>query len=284
MSPSEKVWLITGCSSGFGKELTLEALSRGDKVIATGRDISRLHDVEAAGAFILKLDVSDAPEDITRVVQVEAMKVYGRIDILVNNAAYLSCGTLEEVTHEDTVNQFNTNLFGLLNVTRAVLPHFRSRREGAVINLSSVGGHVADPAIGNYCGTKFAIEGFSEALYDEVAPFDVKVLVVVPGHFRTDILDPEKNRTLFPKKFNEYDSVRASTVNLLAKFNGNQPGDTRKGVRAIVDLVNGERKWPRRLLLGSDAVQRVSGHLESILQEIKDWEEISRSCDYPKEM
>ncbi|KAL7268244.1 hypothetical protein RUND412_009142 [Rhizina undulata] len=190
------------------------------------------------------------------------MKVYGRIDILVNNAAYISCGTIEELTPEETVNQFNTNLFGFIGV----------------------------PAMGSYCASKWALERFSAALHGEVAPFGVKVPFVVPGCscrcprlFPNRFYGPCENFTL-PRKFNEYGSVRTSAAKVLEFNNGNAPGDPTRGFKAIVDVVKGDREWPRRLVLGSDAVRNVSGPCNSVIQEIKEWEDVSRSCGFPKDI
>ncbi len=181
------VWFITGCSTGFGRELAKAVLARGERVVVTARDVEQVQDFEQSGPELARafpLDVTDLAE-VSEAVD-HTLDAFGRIDVLVNNAGYGSMGAVEEVHEEEIRRQFEVNVIGVLNVTRAVLPHMREMRSGHVVNISSVGGFVGVPGFGIYNGTKFAVEGISEALAQEVEPLGIRVTIVEPGAFRTD--------------------------------------------------------------------------------------------------
>ena len=182
-----RVWFITGCSTGFGRELAKAVLARGERVVATARNVEQVQDFEQSGpelARALPLDVTDLGQ-VSEAVD-HALDAFGRIDVVVNNAGYGSMGAVEEVHEEEIRRQFEVNVFGVLNVTRAVLPHMREMQSGHVVNISSVGGFVGVPGFGIYNGTKFAVEGISEALAQEIEPLGIRVTIVEPGAFRTD--------------------------------------------------------------------------------------------------
>lgn len=177
---SSKVWFITGCSSGFGKSIALRALSYGDKVIATARNPAKLDDLKQAGVDTLAFDVTAPLPDLKSSAE-KAFNLYGRIDYLINNAGYNATGGLEELTPEETQAQFNTNVFGLLNTTRAFLPYMRKARSGVIANFSSVGAWRGVSGVGLYCASKWCVSGLSETMTQELAEFGIKVVCIEPG-------------------------------------------------------------------------------------------------------
>ncbi|KAJ3033401.1 hypothetical protein HDV00_006367 [Rhizophlyctis rosea] len=280
---TENVWLITGTSSGFGRELTLQALSKGQKVIATARDISRLSNLVAKGAHALTLDVTSSPEAIQKVID-EAIGVYGRIDILVNNAGYLIAGAVEESSHEETLRLWSTNVFGALNVTNALLPHLRSRRTGTIATIGSIGGYTGTAGGGPYCVTKWALAGYSETLHAELKPLGIKVICIEPGYFRTELLKPG-NRQYTAKRISDYDATAGAVRDLLNQVDGNQLGDPVKGCKVIVDLLTGTgvaegRELPMRITLGSDSFAYVRAQAERNLKMLEVWGDVIGSTDH----
>ena len=271
-----RVWLITGCSSGFGREIALAALSRGDAVVATARRPEALKDlVEGAPegrAHALALDVTN-PEQIREAVA-EATDRFGRVDVLVNNAGYGLVGAVEEFTMEELREQFETMFFGAVELTKEVLPGMRERGSGAIVQMSSMGGQVAVPGAGSYCAAKFALEGLSGALAGEVKPFGIKVLIVEPGGFRTGFGGARHHRS---QEIGAYqDSVGAKRRRELADNRGQaQPGDPEKAARAIVATLDTEEP-PLRLVLGADAVEAIRNKLDSTQAELDRWEAVSR--------
>ncbi|MFI8203509.1 oxidoreductase [Streptomyces sp. NPDC085937] len=274
-----QTWLITGASRGFGRELTTAALEAGHHVIATARKPEQLADaVERYGDRVrtVALDVTDA--SAARHAVSEAVDAFGRLDVVVNNAGYANSAPIEEMTEDDFRAQVEANLFGVFHVTRAALPVLRGQRSGVFVQFSSVGGRVGGtPGMGAYQTAKFAVEGFSEVLANEVANFGIKVVIVEPGGFRTDWQG--SSMVLHPVGPDYEDSVGA--VNRYRSENdGKQPGDPARGARVILDVVASDDP-PRRLLLGAQAVTMALESERTRIAETEKWADVSRSADYP---
>jgi len=270
---AQKVWFITGSSTGFGRSLTEAVLQHGDRVIATARKPEQLDDLvkqypETAKA--VRLDVTD-PHEVQTAIQ-SALDAFGQIDVVVNNAGYGSIGAIEEISDEAIRRQFETNVFGVLNVTRAVLPILRQQQSGHILNLSSVGGLVAFGATGIYCATKFAVEALSEALSKEVAELGIKVTIIEPGAFRTDF----NGRSLAKpdQLMDEYKAVSGGFLQWLEEMDGKQPGDPDKAAAAMIQVVESDNP-PLRLALGADAVGAIEEKLKSMQAELDAWREVS---------
>ncbi|KIW90300.1 uncharacterized protein Z519_08944 [Cladophialophora bantiana CBS 173.52] len=275
-----KVWFITGTSSGFGKALTLEVLSRGHKVIASARNASKLKDLKKAGADTLSLDVT-LPLDKLKILAEEAHSRYGRIDYLINNAGYRQVGGLEELTPEETQAQFATNVFGTLNVTRSILPYMRAKRSGVIANFSSIGAWRGTPAVGIYEASKWAVSGITETLYLELAEFNIKVCSIEPGYFRSNFLS-SGHKSLHVKHISDYDGTAVRrTEERVERTNQNQPGDPAKGAKVIVDVLTGAtgKEIPLRLALGADAYRIIRGKCEETIKGLDEWKEITSSTD-----
>lgn len=280
MSP--QVWLITGTSSGLGMEFVRAAVARGDKVIATARNVDKIAHLREIGATTMQLDVTSPQDELNRKAQ-EAISVYGRIDALVNNAGYTQFGTVEESSHDDWFTQFNTNVFGALNTTRSFLPHLRSNRSGTIVFIGSMVAWDGVPTGGAYCASKAAIHYAVESLTREVAPIGIKTLLVEPGTFRTDLLS-QSNMKSAPSKIKDYGEITAMMTESFSSLNGSQLGDARKGVDSVIDVVKGEngtagKEWPASLLLGSDAVALIRKKCEDVLRQVGEWEALSKSTD-----
>jgi NAD(P)-dependent dehydrogenase (short-subunit alcohol dehydrogenase family) len=273
-----RVWFITGASRGFGALIAQEALAAGDAVVATARDPATVTARSGAHERLLatRLDVTSETEAHAAVGA--AVKKFGRIDVLVNNAGYGLLGAIEEASAEETQKLFGTNVFGLLGVTRAVLPHMRRQRSGRIINLSSVGGYTGYPGWGVYGATKFAVEGISEALAGEVAPLGIHVTVVEPGFFRTDFLD-ETSLSRTAQEIEDYRDTVGKTRAHAADVNRGQRGDPRKLAKAFMRLVD-DRNPPIRLPLGSDTVERIENKHAHVEQELAAWREVATSTDW----
>ncbi|KAL9645762.1 hypothetical protein ABK040_003494 [Willaertia magna] len=276
----QRVYLITGTSSGFGREFVHTIIERGDKVIATARDVNKIQDLVKEGAQALQLDVTSGLPTISKVIE-EAIKIYGHIDVLINNAASVTKGTIEEVTPEETFKQFDTNIFGLLNTTRAILPHMRERKEGIIVNIGSIGGFGSASTAGLYCSTKFALEGISESLQSEVAHLGIKVLLVEPGYFRTSLLGPQ-NMISTNNRIEDYDKIYKG-IDFNAIHN-TQRGDPKKLAKIVIDVVTGTgvakgREMPFRLPLGADAYPYILDKLNKVKEEMEPWEEVIKSTD-----
>jgi NAD(P)-dependent dehydrogenase (short-subunit alcohol dehydrogenase family) len=276
-----RVWFITGASRGFGARIAEEALAAGDAVVATARDPATITGRLGSHERLLatRLDVTDEAE-AHRAAGL-AVKKFGRIDVLVNNAGYGLLGAIEEASAEETAKLFGTNVFGLLGVTRAVLPHMRRQHSGHVINLSSVGGYTGYPGWGVYGATKFAVEGISEALAGEVAPLGIHVTVVEPGFFRTDFLD-ETSLARTAQQIDDYRDTVGKTRAHAADVNHGQRGDPRKLAKAFMQLVNSENP-PTRLPLGSDTVERIESKNAHVAQELAAWRNVATSTDWTAE-
>jgi NAD(P)-dependent dehydrogenase (short-subunit alcohol dehydrogenase family) len=277
-SKNMRVWFITGASRGFGALIAEAALKAGDAVVATARDPSTVAKRLGPHERLLatRLDVTNEAEAHEAAGQ--AVKKFGRIDILVNNAGYGLLGAIEEASAAETERLFGTNVFGLLAITRAVLPHMRRQRSGHVINLSSVGGYTGYPGWGVYGATKFAVEGISEALAGEVAPLGIKVTVVEPGFFRTDFLD-EASLSRTAREIEDYRDSVGRTRAHAADANHGQRGDPRKLAQAFIALTNAETP-PLRLPLGSDTVERIEAKNALVAKELAEWRTVATSTDF----
>jgi NADP-dependent 3-hydroxy acid dehydrogenase YdfG len=273
------VWFITGCSTGFGRELATLLLEQGLRVVATARDVTKINDLVAGhadAALALPLDVTDAPAIARAVKQAEAR--FGQIDVLVNNAGYGYLAAIEEGEDAPVRAMFDTNVFGLVEMTKAVLPGMRARKRGHIINLSSIGGLVSFPATGYYHATKFAVEGLSGSLALELAPLNIKVTVVEPGPFRTDFA----GRSIGQSKTEIADYADTAGIRRKQTFarSGNQQGDPVRAAQAIIDVVASPNP-PLHLLLGKPALELARNDLEAKKHDFDTWEKMTLGADYP---
>ena len=272
-------WLITGVSSGFGQALAEAVLAKGDKVAGTLRaEPARAEfDQRAPGrSFGILLDVTDETS-VRRGVE-EAETKTGGIDVLVNNAGYGFEGAIEEASLAQVRAQFEVNVFGAVSVIQAALPHMRRRRAGHIVNITSMGGLAAFPGVGIYNGSKFALEGISEALAKEVGPLGIKVTIVEPGSFRTDWAG--RSMVHAERSIADYEDTAGTFRRALAMRNGRQSGDPRKAAQAIILAVESEQP-PLRLLLGPDALRLVGEKLGALQTEILKWAPVSAGTNFP---
>jgi NAD(P)-dependent dehydrogenase (short-subunit alcohol dehydrogenase family) len=273
-----KVWFITGASRGFGSLIAKSALNRGDMVVATGRDAD--HVTAALGAhpqlLALALDVRD--EGQAAEAAKAAITRFGRIDILVNNAGYGLLGAVEESSAKEVEAVFATNVFGLLNVTRAVLPYMRGAKSGHIMNFSSIGGYASYAGWGVYGATKFAVEGISEALSIELAPLGIHATVVEPGFFRTDFLSSSSLVSTEKSIADYHDTVGRMRV-FAEGANHQQPGDPQRLAEAIM-LLGNSKTPPQRLPLGSDTVAKIDEKHRKVEQEMAQWRAVALSTDF----
>ena len=270
-----RVWLITGASSGLGRALANAALDRGERVVATARDRNSVAELERhheGQAIAARLDVTDA--DQARAAIDAAVAAFDRLDVVVNNAGYGLFGALEELADDDLRRQFDTNVFGALNVTRAALPQLRRQRSGHVVQISSLEG-VAPMLAGEtaYAATKFAVEGLCEALAKEVAHLGVRVTIVEPGPVRTDFGD---RAVATPPRSDDYDPSVGEALRLFAQLAGNQPNDPARVAAAIIRVVDADEP-PLRLALGTEAVEAIRDKLDGQRRELDAWDELARS-------
>ncbi|MBS3904895.1 MAG: SDR family NAD(P)-dependent oxidoreductase [Simkania sp.] len=272
------VWLITGTSQGFGKELVQAALARGDFVVATSRTPDKvLQDFSGAKDRLLtpSLDLRD-PAQINSVVE-QAISRFGRIDVLVNNAGYGLLGAIEEVSDEEIAAIYEINVFGLLRITRAVLPYLRKQHSGRIVNISSIIGLVGSAGAGLYSSTKFAIAGLSESLALEVAPLGIHVTIVEPGPFRTDFLG--NSLVITDKAIPAYEKSAGCMRTYAVENHKKQAGDPTLGAKAIIQAVLSE-KPPLHLLLGAAACKKAHEKLEALHTDFATWQDLSLSCDF----
>ncbi|WP_405447165.1 oxidoreductase [Streptomyces achromogenes] len=272
-----KVWLVTGASSGFGRAITEAAVAAGDLVVGAARRPEALEDLVAAHpgkVEALRLDVTDGAAIEAAVADVVAR--HGRIDVLVNNAGRTHVGAVEETTEQELRDLFELHIFGPTALVRAVLPHMRERRSGAIVQMSSMGGQMSFAGFGAYSGTKFALEGISEALADEVADFGIKVLIVEPGAFRTSLFGD--GRAGASPDSGVYTKV-SETRGFISGTDGTQPGDPAKAAAVILAALAAERT-PLRLPLGDDGVSAVLGHLDQVRAEVTEWEKQTRATGF----
>lgn len=274
-----RTWVITGSSTGFGRLLAEEVLKSGDNVVATARKVEQIVDLEQSHpdrALALPLDVTNQKQVDDTVAA--TLKRFGRVDVLVNNAGYGVTGAIEEVSDAELEPMYATNVFGLLRVTRAFLPQLRKQRSGHILNLSSIGGLTASPGWGLYQSTKFAVEGLSEALAQEVTPLGIHVTLIEPGPFRTDFLG--RSGVEAQKRIDDYRSTADNARQYRNDQHGKQPGDPLKAVQAMIRVVDSADP-PLRLLLGAGALQRVRQKLEAWQKEIAAWEPVTVGADFP---
>jgi NADP-dependent 3-hydroxy acid dehydrogenase YdfG len=276
----QRVWFITGASTGFGRLLAETALRAGHKVIATARkpeQIANLGHHYSDRCLVLPLDVTNQGQIDSAVTQ--AFAQFGRVDVLVNNAGYGVAGAIEEVSQAEFMPMFETNVFGLLRVTRAFLPYLRKQRSGHILNLSSIGGVVASPGMGFYNSTKFAVEGISEALAAELAPLGIHVTIIEPGPFRTDFLG--RSGVVAKTRIADYDGTAGNMRKYFAENDGKQKGDPVRAVQAMMQVVESPDP-PLRLLLGESALQRLRAKLDNWRKEISAWEQVTVGADFPE--
>lgn len=277
----KKVWFITGASRGFGALIAKTALQRGDSVIATGRNTADV--IKTLGDQPQLLTVSLDVRNETQAEQAAkaAFERFGRIDILVNNAGYGLLGAVEEASAKEVEAQFATNVFGLLHITRAVLPYMRSAKSGHIINFSSIGGYAAYAGWGVYGATKFAVEGLSEALSAELAPLGIHSTVVEPGFFRTDFLSPA-SLVSTEKSIDDYRDTAGAMRTFAAGADHQQPGDPQRLAEALMLLADAKNP-PQRLPLGSDTVAKIVEKNRSVERELDAWKSIALSTDFTAE-
>src|SRR5215469_1044633 len=286
MSTSVKIaqkgshWFITGASSGFGRYLAEHLVSLDAKVVATSRKVEGVEDLAMkypGNVVALQLDVT-AQHSIDKAIA-DAVARVGHIDVLVNNAGYGVAGAVEEVRETEYMPMFDTNLFGLINVTKAWLPQFRERRAGTIVNFSSIGGLIGSPGWGYYNATKFAVEGISQALSAELAPLGVHVMVVEPGPFRTDFLGRSGSEA--KERISDYEPTAGKTREYFETQSGKQPGDPQRAVEAVVAAVS-DPKPPKHLLLGKSALKRFRKRLEEWNEELDHWQATTDGADFPE--
>ncbi|GAA2598730.1 oxidoreductase [Streptomyces tubercidicus] len=278
-SPDSPVWFITGCSSGLGRALAQAVLERGWRAVVTARDPGKVADVVSGHeerAIAWALDVTDS-EQIARAVA-QAQAAFGRIDVLVNNAGYGYLAAVEEGEDDKVRALFDTNVFGLVHTTRAVLPGMRARRAGHIVNMSSLGGLVGFGATGYYHATKFAVEGLSESLAAEVAPLGINVTIVEPAAFRTNWSGPSMRQSA--TTIDDYASTAGARRAGTLATHGHQPGDPTRAAQAVISAVTAQ-KPPMRLLLGKAAYDIATAKLDSLKTTFDNWREVTLRADFP---
>ena len=276
----EKVWLITGCSTGFGRELAKEVLSRGYNAAVGARNTDDVKDIVAAypeTAIAVKLDVTIAAE-IDGAVNSTIQK-FGQIDVLVNNAGIGYFAAIEESEEEEVRKMFDINVFGLAKMTQAVLPFMRKQRSGHILNIASIGGLRAFPGVGFYNATKFAVDGFSEALSKETAALGIKVTIVAPSGFRTDWAGRSAKDSNI--KIEDYATSAGKNQDDIRGYSGNQPGDPVRAAKAMIAVTESANP-PLRLLLGAAALKGARAKLEELKNDFDAWAETSEGADFPK--
>lgn len=271
-----KVWFITGISRGLGLALAKAALAAGDKVIGTVRSAAPDLSTDADCLRILRADMSD-PDSTVRVVH-EAFGVFGRVDVVVNNAGYGLLGAVEASTDAELRRLFEVDVFAPIRICRTALPYLRAQGSGQIVNITSIAGRAPGAAIALYAAAKHALEGFSVSLAQEVAPLGIRVMAVAPGQFRTDFLD-ESSASLGGDGDAAYALTVGATLTTLARVSHNQLGDPDRAARVIIDAVRSGNP-PLHLLLGSDALKRARSKLDALTQEMADWEAKTVSTDF----
>jgi len=277
MAEATRTWLITGCSTGIGRALAERLIAKGERVFATARNPEQLRDLVAGhdNAHALKLDV-DVAADIKAAVA--AVERAGRLDVLVNNAGYGYLTAIEEADEQGYRAQFETNMFGLIAMTKAVLPAMRERGSGHIINVASVGGFIGNPGSGFYAATKFGVVGFSESLSKEVGPLGVKVTVIEPGPFRTDWAGRSLQTSAHP--IAAYEQTVHARLKQLVAVNGRQVGDPKRAAEAIITVVDSAEP-PLNLVLGAPGLKLAREKLKALAAEFDKWEALTLSADYP---
>ncbi|MBW3508069.1 oxidoreductase [Janthinobacterium sp. NKUCC06_STL] len=275
----KRVWLITGASRGIGALIAEAALADGNAVVATGRNVAAIIERLGTSAALLPIALDVTNEEQTRLGVRIALEHFGRIDVLVNNAGFGLLAAVEESGDADVRRMFDTNVFGLLNVTRAVLPIMRAQRSGHVINISSIGGYQAAAGFGVYSSTKFAVEGITEAMHTELKPLGIHVTVVEPGYFRTDFLDAS-SLLVAPDEIGDYAATSGAVRKQALALNHNQPGDPQKLAAAMLRLADAPHP-PLRLPMGTDTLAAIAAKNAFVAQEMHTWRDLSASTDFP---
>lgn len=276
----EKVWFITGCSTGFGRKLAKYLLENDYRVAVTARDVGKIKDlvdINKENALALTLDVTDKKQVTDAVAKSE--NHFGQIDVLVNNAGFGYFGAVEESDEAEVRSMFETNFWGLAEVTRAALPKMRERHSGVIVNVSSIGGFVGFPGVGYYNATKFAVNGFSEALKKEVEPLGIKVVLVQPSGFRTDWAGRSANDAT--TVIGDYAETAGANQAAIRGYSGNQPGDPVRAAKAIVTAVESADP-PFHLLLGKAALKNARLKLEDLKHDFDDWADVTEGADFPE--
>ena len=277
--PEKLVWLITGCSTGFGRELAKHVIARGYRTVVTARNLDEVKGLAAKGdSLALKLDVTDQGQ-VDAAIKAAVDKFDG-IDVLVNNAGIGYFAAVEESEEDQVRRMFEINVFGLSRMIHAALPGMRKRHKGFIVNFSSIAGLCSFPSLGYYNATKFAVEGLSEALWQEVEPLGVKVMLVEPSGFRTDWAGRSANES--KRQIDAYAATAGAVRAQMRATSGKQPGDPIRAAHAIVKAVESPNP-PHRLLLGGDAYEAAMAKLEELRKEFSVWEAVSRAADFPKE-
>ncbi|GCE10700.1 oxidoreductase [Tengunoibacter tsumagoiensis] len=279
-SSSSRVWFITGSSTGFGRALAEAVLAHGDRLVATARNLEQLQNLTAPSSkqlLTLRLDITNEAQCQEAVER--TMEHFGQIDVLVNNAGYGLFGAIEEISAREVREQFETNVFGLLNVTRAVLPILRSQQRGRILMMSSIGGFVSFMGTGMYNASKRAVEGLSDALAQEVAPLGIHVTIVEPGSFRTDFAG--RSLKVSERKIEDYAQTSGMVLDYTTKYiHGHEPGSPALAAAAILKVVEHPQP-PLRLALGADALEMMRKKLDEVSQEWNTWEAISVTTAFP---
>lgn len=277
-STSSRVWFVTGASRGLGAAIVRTLLDAGERVVATARKrdgLTAAFGADSDALLSLSLDVTD--QSAVRTAVAAALTRFGRIDVLVNNAGYGDLSLFEESTAEDVFAQYDTNVFGLMHVTRAVLPAMRAQRSGRIFNVSSVGGIVGGASGSLYCASKFAVEGFTESLAQEVAPFGIHATIVEPGFFRTDFLEPTSVKH-GSNPIADYAETSAALKTFYDSRSHNQAGDPVKLARALITLADAEQP-PVRWCAGTDALAMVQAKIDSLQTGLNAWRDLSAGTD-----
>jgi NAD(P)-dependent dehydrogenase (short-subunit alcohol dehydrogenase family) len=282
VSAKKRIWLVTGAGRGMGVDIARAALAAGHAVVATARNAERVSSAlgEHDNLLAVALDVTD-PTSASNAVQA-AVDRFGRIDVLVNNAGNFYAGFFEEISPQEYRSQIETNLFGPLNVTRAVLPVMRAQRSGLVVTMSSVAGLIGQEFVSAYAASKFALEGWSESLGIEVAPFGIRTMLVEPGFFRTELLSPDSTRYAEPT-IDDYAERTRQTVTAWNGMNGLQGGDPAKLARGLVELASSDEP-PGRWVAGADAVAAAEQKAKDLLAQVDAYRELSSSLAHDDAM
>lgn len=275
----KRVWFITGASRGLGALIAEAALADGNAVVAAGRNVAAIAERLGNSPALLPVALDVTDEAQAKAAVQAALEKFGRIDVLVNNAGFGLLGAIEESSDADVRRMYDTNVFGLLNITRAVLPTLRSQRAGHVINMSSIGGYRAAAGFGAYSSTKFAVEGLTEALRGELAPLGIHATVVEPGYFRTDFLDAS-SLMVAKEIIADYDATSGNVRRRAVEMNHNQPGNPEKLAQAMLELVDAATP-PLRLPLGTDTLKAIADKNAYVTQETETWKALSASTDFP---
>ncbi|MBB5468787.1 NAD(P)-dependent dehydrogenase (short-subunit alcohol dehydrogenase family) [Paraburkholderia sp. CI2] len=274
----KRVWFVTGASRGIGALIAEAALADGNAVVAAGRKVAAISERLGESAALLPVELDVTNEAQAKAAVQAAIEKFGRIDVLVNNAGFGLLGAVEESADNEVRRMYDTNVFGLLNVTRAVLPTMRANRSGHVINVSSIGGYRAAAGFGVYSSTKFAVEGITEALHAELRPLGIRATVVEPGYFRTDFLDAS-SLVVAPEVIHDYDETSGAVRRKAMQLNHNQPGDPTRLAAAMIALVDAASP-PLRLPLGTDTLAAIAAKNAYVTQETETWKQLSSSTDF----